>query len=428
MDFKSLANLSGAYQLAVAFVIMALSSVCLLYTADTNMHSDVRVYAAISGNLLIGKLPYRDVVVEYPPYAPPIFLLPRIFLPASASDSGYMEAFMAVTLLADWMMKLILYFMFCRCSNVFHSLLPLLLYSVAIPFLGYFFLQRYDIWPALTCAVAIWLFCSSRVGWSGLVIAIGIGMKAYPVFLVPPLLVLAWRRGKDKETRRFVYGLAGGILPILLMGFFVPWWRFAQFQSERGLQAESIYATLLWAGRLLGWVQVNTVEVISRGAAGGWREVHGPLVSTMLPCIQKLFFVILLASTLISSMAANRCREFSPARLARILLLPLLGFVAFNQILSPQYVVWLLPLAAIGSLDTPRSTMLIILSTALFDEIMFHPFYRLAYLGFDKVQTTGLIIRNLLLITAWGLLFREMFLMARRPAGLKTQRRANGCE
>jgi hypothetical protein len=39
----------------------------------------VHLYQAIDKDLLDGTLPYRDRVVEYPPYAIPIFLAPRAF-------------------------------------------------------------------------------------------------------------------------------------------------------------------------------------------------------------------------------------------------------------------------------------------------------------------------------------------------------------
>ena len=123
------------------------------------------------------------------------------------------------------------------------------LYCAAVPFIHFFFLQRYDLWPALISLLAIWLFSSERFVASGLAVSIGIGVKLYPILFVPPLLVLAWRQGKSKS---FFAGLVLGVLPIALMSFYLPWWRFAEFQAARGLQVESLSAAAVWLGKLLG--------------------------------------------------------------------------------------------------------------------------------------------------------------------------------
>ena len=131
-----------------------------------------------------------------------------------------------------------------------------------------------DFWPALISLLAVWLFSSKRYLAGGLVMAIGIGVKLYPILLVPPLLVLAWRQGKVKPL---FTGLLLGLLPLGLLSFYLPWWRFAQFQADRGLQVESLYASMLWLGHLLGVADVHWIYT------NKWYEVRGAAATAVLP-------------------------------------------------------------------------------------------------------------------------------------------------
>lgn len=182
----------------IAYIIMALSSLALLPALEGFVHGDVALYQSVTQDLLAGKLPYRDRVVEYPPYAVPLFLLPRLF-----GEESYASAFMGLAFLADWLLKLSLFALCSKRSDKLRSFLPLLCYCAAVPFLRFFFLQRYDIWPSLICLVALWLFCSGKPALSGCCVAIGAGVKVYPLLFLPPLFILAARQGRG---RRFLLG------------------------------------------------------------------------------------------------------------------------------------------------------------------------------------------------------------------------------
>ena len=61
-------------------------------------------------------------------------------------------------------------------------------------------------------------------------------------------LVLAWRTGR---LMPFVLGQAAGAAPLVLMGLLLPWWRFLAFHAKRGLQVESLFASIIWLGKHL---------------------------------------------------------------------------------------------------------------------------------------------------------------------------------
>ena len=95
--------------------------------------------------------------------------------------------------------------------------------------------------------------------------------------------------------------------------------------------------------------------------------------------------------------------------MARLLLVPLLAFVAFNTILSPQFMIWLLPLAAVGSLDgNPRPLLAIVLATMLTPVI--YPSFGWDYgQGLNLLETFILVSRNLILAAAWWVLIKELW-------------------
>jgi uncharacterized membrane protein len=251
------------------------------------------------------------------------------------------------------------------------------------------------------------LFCARKPGWAGFAIAIGIGVKVYPAIFVPPLFILALRQ---RAARKFSIGLAAGLAPMLLLGFILPWWRFAQFQGDRGLQCESLAASLIWLAKLLGMTDANWASVKR------WSEVQGGLASAILPWARGLFVLTVSISVTAACLTLNRCRDIRIGFLARVLLLPLLGFIAFNQVLSPQFMIWLLPLAALASLEGNPVTVIGIPFATMLTPVFFPSLNGDYGIGLDFFETSVLLERNLVLVMVWWLLLVEQWTMFRaRP-------------
>jgi hypothetical protein len=104
-------------RLIIAIAIMAIGFLALLPTIYAPTHGDVRLYEGVANDLLAGKLPYRDRVLEYPPYAVPIFLLPRVF-----GAQMYSAWFVILGLFADLLVKCLLFVTGKRQPNILQSL------------------------------------------------------------------------------------------------------------------------------------------------------------------------------------------------------------------------------------------------------------------------------------------------------------------
>jgi uncharacterized membrane protein len=376
----------------IAVCILAIS-LCPLLSSAHPVEGDVPLYRAVSEDLFAGKVPYRDRELEYPPYAVLIFTAPGLL-----GKRSYAEIWVALAILCDCLIKYLLFIGGVRRPMGLRSFLPLLFYCLAVPFIRYFYFERYDIWPALVCLSAILFFCWGRHATSGAAIGLGVGIKVYPVVFIPALIVVAFRQGK---ATRFAAGLCAGLLPIALLSFFVPWWRFAEFQNGRGLQVESLGASVLWLGNKLGMIQAHW-EFTKK-----WFEVTGPSAMATLTWVRCIFAIAVALCTLLAARVAARRSSFSVGQLARLLLMPLLAFVAFNPVFSPQFIIWLLPLAALASLEGRWLPVLATQMAALLTPIIYPSLFQDYASGLNSLETSVLVLRNLALVGALSLLVRD---------------------
>jgi len=387
---------SRTLQMAVISAILLVSGLPLFSVIDDMVQHDVVLYRTVASDLARGIMPYRDRVLEYPPYAIPVFALPYL-----AGEAHYAESFKLCAIIADTVVKCLLLGFGLRENKGIRSLIPLALYALAVPFMRYFYLQRYDVFPALISVASIWLFARGRYCWSGVTLAVGIGMKLYPAVFLPILLVLAVQR---RKSRPFLVGLVAGIAPLVLSSLFAPWWRFMSYHAERGLQVESLYSSILWMTHHFGVTNPKWT------GGHGCMELHGPAADALLPWAKLCFAGTVSISVFVACLAAKRSWQLSASGIARLLLLPLLGFVAFNQVLSPQYMIWLLPVAAMAGFKgiyVPLALSIAAMLTPTFYPV---PDYME---GINFSETAGLVLRNTILVVAWCVLMLQTIRLAR---------------
>lgn len=406
-----------ASMLGIAATVPVLSRLAIGRPAD-----DLKVFMSGAEALLHGPLVYRDFVFEYPPYALLWFVVPGEL---STDLGGFRLTFGLEMWVADALIKVLLLHHAVRARTGLRDLVPFLAYTLGSAALGHVLLQRFDLVPALltlgaTLAVAH--------GWAlagGALIALGAGTKVYPVLLVPILAAFA-RRGGRKGLTRFVAGAALASIPLLAAAFWVPWWRFASYHVDRGLQAESLLASVVWAlhfaGLPAGWVLV-------------WRavEVTGPVAAGLVGPGKLLWVATTLACTAAATWTAwhlggQRSRSATIAEMAAVLLLPIAGFVATNIVLSPQFHLWLLPLAALVLFGRPaapgvedsaatvpaqalRAAWCIVAATLIVPAFYPHREYAA---GLGPLRTSLLLLRNGLLLYATTCLWIGVRRMGRR--------------
>ena len=398
---------------AAATILLAIATLPVLsrqYIGKT--HSDLAVYLAGVEALLEGRL-YDGHVFEYPPYALIWFLAPSVW----AHDlESYRLAFGLQIWLFDAAIKATLLWRALRARSGFPDLVPFFVYSLGSAALGHVLLMRYDAIPgglSLAGALAV------TGGWpllGGAVTALAAGTKAYPVLFIPILGVVAWRQSRG-NLRRFALGVAAGTVPLLALAAWMPWWKFVAFHDERGLEAGSLVASLIWTLHRFAGVDATWSLV------GTSNEVGGPLAAQLLVPARLFWVVSTLACVGVAIVGALRLARANAAAQAAsagmLMLLTVVAFVATNTVFSPQFHLWLIPLAALvleGRATLPPSAVtagwLVFVATMIVPAFFPH---RQFGQGLGPALILVLLLRNLLLVGATFLLIKAAFAMGRSP-------------
>jgi uncharacterized membrane protein len=190
--------------------------------------------------------------------------------------------------------------------------------------------------PAAILAGALLLFARHRPVAGFAVLGIGTLAKLFPALLVP--IAAAWLlgRGEGRAARHGVAAFALVVLAVSLPFLGDGYVEQARFHLERPVQIESTPASVLFA---VGESYVTGTperpdRFKSNGLAGGPAE---PVA---------LAFTVLLALTL-AGIVALAARGGDVRRLVLLSLAGVTAFIALGKVLSPQFMVWLLPFAAI---------------------------------------------------------------------------------
>ncbi|MFC4495567.1 glycosyltransferase family 87 protein [Streptomyces ovatisporus] len=178
---------------------------------------------------------------------------------------------------------------------------------------------NWDLLAVALTAAATLMWARSRPLAAGVLIGLATAAKLYPALLLGPLLVLCWRAGRWREYGSALGGaaLAWGCvnLPVMLLA---PqgWAKFYSFSQERPVDFGSIWLIISQrTGSPLDDANVYAMVLMALGCAG------------------------------IAVLALWAPRR---PRLAQLSFLVVALFVLTNKVYSPQYVLWLIPLAALA--------------------------------------------------------------------------------
>ena len=282
-----------------------------------------------------GDLPYRDQQIEYPPLSVPVLIAP-IYI--DDSTQGFVDGFMWEMLAFD--LALIVLIALALPGDTKRVLSALGIYTVGVVILsdvvldnslidvGPLALDRFDLVPTLFVLAAVLARDRGRSAtWSGL-LSIGVAIKAFPLFLYPALL-----RG-ERSLRRVVIA---GAIPLLLCvaAVLVMGDEFGSaitYHTQRALQVESLAASPFEIAHVLGSSGIST------GVGHGGFEIHAS-GSTAARWIS----VVIGAAGYLWLVWAGWRSKVSNLQLVTALLTVL---VIFAPVLSPQFLLWILPVSA----------------------------------------------------------------------------------
>ena len=205
-----------------------------------------------------------------------------------------------------------LVFIVYRIKPEFTYLLPVAPAMVASLYINW------DLWAIITMMLAIYLFDRKQYTYSSLALAVSISTKFMPVFLLLPILFILWRSNQIRELVK--YALTTGALWLAInlpFALTTPtgWWRFYKLNMEREADWGSLWLAFSQLG--LGLANLNYLAIL-------------------LLLIGLTSFVIFLFEL-----------KNTPT-LASIAFIVLAIVMVASKVYSPQYVLWLTPLAVIA--------------------------------------------------------------------------------
>jgi hypothetical protein len=298
-------------------------------------YRDVHLYGIYADRFLRGELPYRDVFVEYPPGAFAVFLPPAA-LPGGDYNFAFKSLMALCGLAALLAVVLALLSMGARGARLYGAAALFALSPIA---LGPISLNTYDLWPAALTVGALAALLRRREPLGFGLLGLAVSAKLYPLVLVPLAVVHVWVHAGRRRALQALAVLLGAVLAVVLpFAVLAPGglWDSLHAQSSRGLQIESAGAAVRLAAHRLGLYEA----IVVHGATGAAsRDLSGSLPDALATTLSVLQLVAVAVVWLVYLRGPRTAERLVLASVAGVA-----GFLAFNRFISPQYLVWLLPL------------------------------------------------------------------------------------
>jgi uncharacterized membrane protein len=295
---------------------------------DEEQVGDTPQYQARGEAVLDGQIPYRDFYLEYPPGALPTFVAPAV-----GDSAGYATRFKA---LAVALGVALVALVSLAAAGLGLTSYPPFFVALAPAALGPVVLVNFDLWPAALTAAAIAAAVYGRFGLAHAALAAGFAAKLYPLVLLPLLFLHVRARAGTRSALVclgvFAVVAALSFAPFLALG---PGGVRASFESllRRPLQIESLGSSLLLAAHRLGRYEPTLNSDYNSQNLGG-----------TLPDLLIALSAVALVATLAAVYVLFARRAASRDLLVLGAAAAVCATVALGKVLSPQLLVWLVPL------------------------------------------------------------------------------------
>jgi uncharacterized membrane protein len=364
--------------------------------------TDVPVYERYGNAIEQGYVPYRDFRLEYPPGTLPAFAVPALLTSGSRS---YARAF-ALEMVLLGLTAILATFAALRSLGVrgWRVGLGLAPLALAPVLLGSLLLTRFDLYPAALSVAAVALLLAGRDRLGSGVLGAAIAVKLYPAVILPLAVAWTWRRRGRREALVGL-GVCVGVAVLVFLPFFVlspdgVIWSVRR-QLDRPLQIESLGSAVLLA---------------LHHAAGmplAWASSHGSqnLIGTVASVTAGVTTVLQLAVLGFIWWRFARSATVTGTRFVEACAAVVVAFVALGKVLSPQFLVWLLPL--VGLLLWRRvwpALALLVVACALTRAWFPDRYWRLVF-HFDGLASWLVLLRDVALV---GILALVVAAIARR--------------
>jgi hypothetical protein len=329
--------------------------------------------------------------MEYPPGALAAFQPPRLF------GDDYIDAFKVLMALIGALTLVVVVLLLVRLgASRRHVIAATGLLALAPLALGPISLNTYDGFPALLTVAAL-----AALVWGWDLLALGVlgfafAAKVYPIVLLPAAIVFVWRtRGRRRAVAALTTFAAVGVAVVVPFLVLAPHGLGESFRAQAGraLQLESLGAQTLVAADHVG---AYSATVVHRTQHAISYDLAGDLPDALATVSSVLQALAVLVVTVLYARGRGDVRRLSLAFAGAVV-----GFVAFSRFVSPQYLVWLVPMVVL--LFRPFVWALAAAALVLAQIWFFH------YPGLAQLSDRNwfVLVRDLLLLAVFALLLRD---------------------
>ena len=177
---------------------------------------------------------------------------------------------------------------------------------------------NWDMWAVVSTLLAIYYFDKKKYEASGIWLGVSIATKFFPIVLLLPIAIIFYRSSQMQLLYRYLFTTAifwGAINIPIALTHFDGWWRFFKLNLERGADFGSI------------WYALSLLDI------------NIPHLDLIYPLLSIVLFI---------GLAIYLLKLPSTPNLAAIALFALVIFTTVGKVYSPQYILWLTPLAVIA--------------------------------------------------------------------------------
>jgi Glycosyltransferase family 87 len=327
--------------------------------------NDLFVYRVFAEPVLGGALPYRDVFFEYPPIAATVIALPGL---AGTGEEAFRAAFAGWTLLLAAAVVLLCGALAARTGG---DPRRALLAAALMPLLcGALVRTHFDLAPVALLLGALLLLTTGRPRAGMAVLGLAAMTKGFPLAAAPVALAWLGARTDRRTLLQSAAALAAALaIPAAAAVAISPSGALdaVTYHLERPVQIESLPASGIL---LLDQLGAGEAESVNSHRSDGLEHPAGEALTAaglaaMLGLIALLALLVArgegaataaggraAASGDARGLALAAARRAAPSAAARSVVLACLAavaaFAALGKVLSPQYMLWLVPLGALA--------------------------------------------------------------------------------
>ena len=383
-------------------LVLAIAWAAVLFVgpwADQRVN-DLFVYASYADLFLGGSLPYRDIAFEYPPLAAPTIALPGL---AGTGEDAYRLAFAAFALVLLAALVVLCGRLAARTGG---DARRAMLAAAAAPLLtGAMIRTHFDLAPVVLTCAALLALATSRPRTGFALLGLGAATKLFPLVAVPPALAWLLARAERAAAIQGLAILAGTLALAAAAGLALSPAGFLdsfEYHLDRPPQVESVPALLLLA---LDGAGIGHAESVNSFRSDGLLHPAG---DALVAACAVLMLAVIAAFT-----AAARAKP-DERRLVLSCLGAVAAFAALGKVLSPQFLVWTIPLGALALAWRLHALAAAVAAATLLTLLEFPSRY-FDLVAREPLPLTLVVVRDAVLLLAVALALRALR-PARAPA------------